>query len=60
MDAVAALRKVDLFRELPDAGLRAIAAVGEPVSVVAGDVVVVEGGPPDALYVILSGSCRIF
>jgi CRP-like cAMP-binding protein len=60
MDAVASLRKVDLFRELPDAGLRAIAEVAEPVSLGAGDVVVVEGGPPDALYVIESGSCRIF
>jgi CRP-like cAMP-binding protein len=60
MDAVAALRKVDLFRELPEAGLRAIADVAEQVSLSAGDVVVVEGGPPDALYVIQSGSCRIF
>ncbi len=60
MDAVAALRKVDLFRDLPEAGLRAIAEVAEPVSLGAGDVVVVEGGPPDALYVILSGGCRIF
>jgi CRP-like cAMP-binding protein len=60
MDAVSALRKVDLFRELPDAGLRAIAEVAEPVSLGAGDIVVVEGGPPDALYVIQSGSCRVF
>jgi CRP-like cAMP-binding protein len=60
MDVVAALKKVDVFRELPDSGLRAIAEVAEPVSLAAGDVVVVEGGPPDALYVITNGSCRIF
>jgi CRP-like cAMP-binding protein len=60
MDAVAALRKVDIFREIPESGLRAIAPVAEPVSLAAGDVVVVEGGPPDALYVILEGRCRIF
>jgi CRP-like cAMP-binding protein len=60
MDTVAALKKVDLFRDLPEAGLRAIAEVAEPVSVGAGDVVLVEGGPPDALYLILSGTCRIF
>ena len=60
MDAVAALKKVDLFRELPEKGLRAIAEIAEPVSLGAGDVVVVEGGPSDALYVIQSGACRMF
>ena len=60
MDAVDALRIVDLFRDVPEAGLRAIAEIAEPVTLAAGDVVVVEGGPPDALYVIRSGSCRVF
>ncbi len=60
MDVVAALKKVDLFRDVSDAGLRAIAEVAEPVSLAAGDPVIVEGGPPDALYVIVSGACRIF
>jgi len=60
MDAVTALRNVDLFRDVPEAGLRAIAEIAEPVSLAAGDVVVVEGGPPDALYVIQSGRCRVF
>jgi CRP-like cAMP-binding protein len=60
MDVAAALKHVDLFREVPESGLRAIAEIAEPVSLGAGDVVVVEGGPPDALYVIRSGSCRIF
>jgi len=60
MDVTAALRNVDLFKDVPEAGLRAIAEIAEPVTLSAGDVVVVEGGPPDALYVIRSGSCRIF
>lgn len=60
MDLVAALKQVDIFKDVPDAGLRAIAAVGEPVTLAAGDVVVVEGGPADALYVIHSGSCRVY
>jgi CRP-like cAMP-binding protein len=60
MDVIAALRNVDLFKDVPEAGLRAIAEIAEPVSLSTGDVVVVEGGPPDALYVIRSGSCRVF
>jgi CRP-like cAMP-binding protein len=60
MDVAAALKNVDLFRDVPDSGLRAIADVAEPVSVATGDLILVEGGPPDALYVITKGSCRIF
>jgi CRP-like cAMP-binding protein len=60
MDVVEALRKVELFKDVPEAGLRAIAEIAEPAAVAAGDVILVEGGPPDALYVIRSGTCRIF
>ncbi len=60
MDVAAVLRSVDLFRDVPEPGIRAIAEIAEPVSLAAGDVAVVEGGPPDALYVIRSGSCRVF
>ena len=60
MDVAAVLKNVDLFRDVPPAGIRAIAEIAEPVSLGAGDVAVVEGGPPDALYVIRSGSCRVF
>jgi CRP-like cAMP-binding protein len=60
MDVTAALRNVDLFKDVPEPGLRAIAEIAEPITLSVGDVVVVEGGPPDALYVIRSGSCRIF
>jgi len=60
MDVAAALRQVDLFKDVPEAGLREIAEIAERVTLAAGDTVVVEGGPPDALYVISSGSCRVF
>jgi CRP-like cAMP-binding protein len=60
MELTAALKQVDVFKDIPDAGLRAIAAVGEPVSVREGDVIAVEGGPADALFVIRSGGCRIY
>ncbi len=60
MDLAAALKQVDIFKDVPEAGLRAIAAVGESVTLGAGDVVVVEGGPADALYVIRSGKCRVY
>jgi CRP-like cAMP-binding protein len=60
MDVAAALKNVDLFRDVPESGLRAIAEVAEPVTVAAGDLILVEGGPPDALYVITKGACRIF
>ena len=57
---LAALKKVDIFKDVPEAGLRAIGAIGEPVTLAAGDRVIVEGGPADALYVIQSGSCRVY
>jgi CRP-like cAMP-binding protein len=60
MDLAAALMNVDLFKDVQQPGLRAIAAIGEPVSLAAGDVVIVDGGPADALYVISSGSCRVY
>jgi CRP/FNR family cyclic AMP-dependent transcriptional regulator len=60
MDLAAALMNVDLFRDVQQPGLRAIAAIAEPVSLATGDVVIVDGGPADALYVIHSGSCRVY
>jgi CRP-like cAMP-binding protein len=57
---LAKLKQVDIFKELPQAGLEAVAAIGEPVTLAAGDLVIVEGGPADALYVIRSGSCRVY
>ncbi|HET8538324.1 MAG TPA: cyclic nucleotide-binding domain-containing protein [Anaeromyxobacter sp.] len=60
MQLVPELKKVEIFKDLPESGLHAIAAVAEIVTLGAGDVVIVEGGPADALYVIRYGSCRIY
>jgi CRP-like cAMP-binding protein len=60
MDVAAALRNVDLFKDVQEPGLRSVAAIAEPVTLAAGDVVIVDGGPADALYVIRSGSCRVY
>jgi CRP-like cAMP-binding protein len=60
MDVAAALKNVDLFRDVQPSGLRAVAEIAEPVTLAAGDVVIVDGGPADALYVIRSGSCRVY
>jgi CRP-like cAMP-binding protein len=60
MDVAAALKRVHLFEDVPEAALRTIAAVGERIALQAGEVVVVEGGPADAFYVVLTGSCRVF
>jgi CRP-like cAMP-binding protein len=60
MELWAALKKTELFENMPEAGLKAIANVGEPVTVAAGDTILVEGGPADALWVIVSGSCRVY
>lgn len=57
---LAKLKQVDIFKDVPDSGLRSIAAIGETVTLAAGDLVIVEGGPADALYVIQSGSCRVY
>ncbi len=60
MQLVPELKKVELFNDVPDAGLHAIAAIAEVVTLGTGDVVIVEGGPADALYVIRFGSCRVY
>ena len=55
MSALALLREVALFANLPDAGLRELAALARPVSVPAGAVLFERGDPGDALYVVRSG-----
>jgi CRP-like cAMP-binding protein len=60
MQLVPELKKVDIFKDVPEGGLHAIAAVAEIVTLGTGDVVIVEGGPADALYVIRYGSCRVY
>jgi CRP/FNR family cyclic AMP-dependent transcriptional regulator len=60
MQLVPELKKVEIFKDVPEAGLHAIAAIAEIVTLGSGDVVLVEGGPADALYVIRYGSCRVY
>jgi CRP-like cAMP-binding protein len=60
MELAAALKTTELFKDLPEAGVKAIAGIGEPVTVSAGDTLLVEGGPADALWVILRGACCVY
>jgi CRP-like cAMP-binding protein len=60
MQLVPELKKVEIFKDVPEPGLHAIAAIAEIVTLGTGDVVIVEGGPADALYVIRYGSCRVY
>ncbi|MDT7574762.1 MAG: hypothetical protein QOH17_1095, partial [Pseudonocardiales bacterium] len=55
MNALGLLSEVALFANLPDAGLRELAALARPVSVPAGTVLFERGDPGDALYVVRSG-----
>lgn len=60
MELLAALKKCELFVEVPESGLKAIAGAGEPITVGAGDTILVEGGPADALWVIVKGGARVY
>lgn len=58
-DTVELLFQHALFRGLAPELLRDVAALGEPLSVGAGEVLFRQGDIGDALYVVLSGSIRI-
>lgn len=55
VSAVEVLRDVALFANLPDEGLRELAAMAQLVSFAAGEVLFERGDPGDALYVIRCG-----
>jgi NTE family protein len=55
VNALGLLGEVALFANLPEAGLRELAALARPVSVPAGTVLFERGDPGDALYVVRSG-----
>jgi NTE family protein len=55
VSAQALLGEVALFANLPEAGLRELAALARPVSIPAGAVLFERGDPGDALYVVRSG-----
>jgi len=58
-DKVAALRGVPLFAGLDDRSLQAVAILAREMSAPAGEVLILEGEPGDAFYVILDGTIRV-
>lgn len=57
---LAQLQSVSLFQALDETGLRALAARLKHRSLEAGRLVFKEGEPADSMYVVLSGSVKIF
>lgn len=60
MDAVKELKAIYLFKDLPDRALRQVAQAAEAHTAQAGEVIVQENRPSTTLYVITSGSCRVY
>ncbi|RBY79125.1 hypothetical protein DQ239_05520 [Blastococcus sp. TF02-09] len=58
-DVAAALRTSPLFAALPDADLAELAAGGQPLRLAAGQVLMAEGEPSDAVIVVLEGQLEI-
>jgi CRP-like cAMP-binding protein len=58
-DKVAALRGVPLFAGLDDRSLQAVAILAREISAPAGEILILEGEPGDAFYVILDGTIRV-
>ena len=58
-DKVAALRGVPLFVGLNDRSLQAVAILAREISAPVGEILILEGEPGDAFYVILDGTIRV-
>jgi signal transduction histidine kinase len=58
-DVAAALRGSRMFAELPDDDVAALAAASSSVELAPGEVLMAEGSPPDAMYVVTSGELEI-
>jgi CRP-like cAMP-binding protein len=58
-DKVAALRGAPLFAGLDDRSLQAVAILAREISAPAGEILILEGEPGDAFYVILDGTIRV-
>src|ERR1700693_1576010 len=54
----AALRKIEVFADLRDDQLQWFASSGEELRLASGDVLLREGDPADALFVLLDGEVR--
>ena len=59
LDLAAALRGSRLFAELPQADVAALAATSRSVQLAPGEVLMSEGSPPDAMYVVTDGELEI-
>jgi signal transduction histidine kinase len=59
LDLVAALRGSRLFAELPDDEVASLAASSRTVDLAPGEVLMGEGSPPDAMYVVTEGEVEI-
>ena len=58
-DKVAVLRDVPLFADLDDRAIQAVAVLAHEAAFKAGDVLMLEGEPGDAFFVIVEGTVRI-
>jgi signal transduction histidine kinase len=58
-DVVAALRGSRLFKYLPEEDVRALAHTSSPVGLEAGQVLLAEGSPPEAMYVVREGELEV-
>jgi signal transduction histidine kinase len=55
----AALRRSRLFAELPDDDVAQLAATSDAVDLAPGEVLMAEGSPPDAMYVVTDGELEV-
>ena len=58
-EVVAALRRSKLFAELPGEDVDALARASRRVALAPGEVLLEEGSPPDAMYVVTSGELEV-
>ena len=59
MTTLDALRATPLFAQLPEADLRRLAEKAEPLSLAPGELLIREGDPGDAMYVVVSGELDV-
>ena len=58
-EVFAALRRSRMFAELPDEDVAALARASRRVDLEPGEVLLEEGSPPDAMYVVTSGDLEV-
>jgi signal transduction histidine kinase len=59
LDVAAALRRSRLFAELPEDDVAALAATTRSVELAPGEVLMAEGSPTDAMYVVTDGELEV-